>query len=293
MSTRRLRPARYSGFGWKLSNYLRQPSIFSSSWSGFSSVNMSSLSFVASCGGKEVPVTTEQSVSDALANQSSKLTSFRPFSKWLSKMGTSTQFQLQSIHVQSVDVFSSGSIGFVKMTTKVVKRTGQGAKPVPGIVLLRGGSVAMFVVLQAEEDASEKYVVLVAQPRVPCADMALLELPAGMIDDGTFSGAAARELEEECGITVSEEELEDLTPSGGPVLTSPGILDEEMRFYRVTKKMPRQQIHDMQGRLGGLENEHINVVIVPYQQCATHPQVRDGKVFIALGLDAVKSIEAN
>lgn len=37
------------------------------------------------------------------------------------------------------------------------------------------------------------------QPRVPAGTLAMPELPAGMVDDGTFAGAAAKEIKEELG----------------------------------------------------------------------------------------------
>lgn len=73
----------------------------------------------------------------------------------------------------------------------------------PGSVFLRGPSVGMMVVLQPndlpEGSMDEKHVLLTVQPRVPAGTLGLVELPAGMVDDGTFAGSAANEIKEELG----------------------------------------------------------------------------------------------
>lgn len=58
----------------------------------------------------------------------------------------------------------------------------------------------------------------------------MLEVPAGMIDEnGNFIGVAAKELQEETGIIVKEENLNFL----GSFYSSPGGSDEEVLMYFV------------------------------------------------------------
>lgn len=45
----------------------------------------------------------------------------------------------------------------------------------------------------------EKHVLLTVQPRIPAGGLQFLELPAGMVDNGTFAGSAAKEIKEELG----------------------------------------------------------------------------------------------
>jgi ADP-sugar diphosphatase len=52
---------------------------------------------------------------------------------------------------------------------------------------------------ELEEFDEQKYVVLTVQPRIPAGSLMFQEIPAGMVDDGTFKGAAAQEMEEELG----------------------------------------------------------------------------------------------
>jgi len=53
--------------------------------------------------------------------------------------------------------------------------------------------------------------VLTVQPWVPAGSLEFVELPAGMLDDSSFTGAAAKEIQEECGIEIPADELLDLT----------------------------------------------------------------------------------
>jgi ADP-sugar diphosphatase len=152
-----------------------------------------------------------------------QLASFGPYKTWLNTLQHSLNLQqqitqhafhdkpyeLRSIEIQAVDYFGGSRIGFLKL--KAVLLNGNG-ETLPGSVFLRGGSVAMLVILREDVgDASEEWVLLTVQPRVPAGSLEFVELPAGMIDGDTFSGAAAKEIKEECGIEIKAERLVDLT----------------------------------------------------------------------------------
>ena len=90
---------------------------------------------------------------------------------------------------------------------------------VPGIVFMRGGAVAILVVLF--DETGTRRVLICKQPRVPCGQSAFPEIPAGMLDgEGKFSGVAAKELQEETGLVITEDEVcsngikPSLDPSG-------------------------------------------------------------------------------
>ena len=73
------------------------------------------------------------------------------------------------------------------------------------------------------DSETDKQVILTLQPRIPAGSLSLAELPAGMLDDsGTFAGGAAKEIEEETGLKIAENELTDLT-----ALAIPSGSDEE------------------------------------------------------------------
>lgn len=237
----------------------------------------------------------------------SKVLSFPPFTSWLNKLESSlaTQrsnpdhpfhsdpYSLQNITIQSVDFFGSGDkkVGFLKLQAEIKNN---GGESLPGAVFLRGGSVGMLVVLYPEEDgesrgAGEKWVILTVQPRVPAGVLDCVELPAGMVDNGTVKGAAAKEIEEECGIVVKEEDLVELTPmqreDGGEeengVWMSPGGCDEVIRFFLVKKTVSRGKLEEMKGRLTGLreEGEKITLRLVRWEE--VWRSTRDAKVLCA------------
>lgn len=96
-------------------------------------------------------------------------------------------------------------------------------------------------------------VVLVEQPRVPLGRRCI-ELPAGLVGDGTAGEApaasAARELEEETGYRADR--WEDL----GEFASSPGMVGETFRLFRATG-LTRI------GPGGGVDGEDIVVHVVP------------------------------
>jgi ADP-sugar diphosphatase len=54
-----------------------------------------------------------------------------------------------------------------------------------------------------ERNDDDKWVILTVQPRVPAGGLQFVELPAGMVDGGTFGGSAAKEIREELGLSSS------------------------------------------------------------------------------------------
>lgn len=126
-------------------------------------------------------------------------------------------FSLQKIEIQSVDWFPTkkGSIlGFVKLRAYIRSKKLVNGKPkeLPGIAFLRGGSVAMLMILRPQDSRDERWVVMTEQPRVPAGSLSFVEIPAGMLDkSNNFSGKAAEEILEETGFKLPKSELIDLT----------------------------------------------------------------------------------
>ena len=126
----------------------------------------------------------------------------KPLLDWAA--GLDTDLIISRIEVDDADYFGA-RVGFLKIEAFT---TFHGVR-VPGICFMRGGAVSILVLLKCE---GETWVVCTRQPRVPVGCAALLELPAGMLDDsGAFAGVAAKELKEETGICLREEDLVDLT----------------------------------------------------------------------------------
>lgn len=145
-----------------------------------------------------------------------------------------------------------------------------------------------------------------------------------MLDDsGTFSGAAAKEIEEETGLSIPQDELVDMTalalslrqeaaalPSSSPspsparesegdrgndedsgeklqeaMYPSPGGSDEFIPLFLCKKRMKRRDIDSLKGRLTGLRQhgEKITLKIVPLRDLWKEG-ARDGKTLAAWAL---------
>ena len=144
----------------------------------------------------------------------------------------------------------------------------------------------MMLILQPEDvpanTEDEKHVILTLQPRIPAGSLSLAELPAGMLDDsGTFSGGAAKEIEEETGLKIPAEDLINMTELALPksssddeeqlqqgVYPSAGGCDEFVPLFLWQKRIPREQMKEWQGKLTGLRDhgEKITLMLCPLEK---------------------------
>jgi ADP-sugar diphosphatase len=87
-----------------------------------------------------------------------------------------------------------------------------------------------------------------------------------MVDDGTFSGAAAQEIKEELGLEIPESELTNLTELAIPksekeghltraIFPSAGGCDEYVPLFLHVRRVPREQLKEWTGKLTGLRDE--------------------------------------
>jgi ADP-sugar diphosphatase len=150
-----------------------------------------------------------------------ELLKFRPFNVWLAALKSSfhgqkeeghpfheAPYTLRSIDIQSVDRFGARGIGFVKIRAEIKNRNNES---LPGVAFLRGGSVAILMILRPSDSKNERWVIMTEQPRIPAGSLTFMEIPAGMIDTQSFAGVAAEEIEEETGLVIPKTELLDLT----------------------------------------------------------------------------------
>lgn len=210
-------------------------------------------------GDTAVPVTGEAGLDLAAA------IACVPFKDWAKSMGEEAGIHktcVTKVHIQSVDMFGP-KVGFVKFKADV----SFDGKFVPGIVFMRGGAVAILVVLKHEDTL---YTVLVRQPRVAVGKMSLPEIPAGMLDgDGNFGGVAAKELKEETGIKINEKDLIDMTSLAFKdaypgMYPSCGATDEFNRLFLYRANVTADELKSMQGKMTGVaaEGEVIKLEII-------------------------------
>ncbi|KAF2653118.1 hypothetical protein K491DRAFT_680809 [Lophiostoma macrostomum CBS 122681] len=267
-------------------------------------------------------------------------------------------FTLNGIEIQSVNLFGP-KIGFVKLEANIT-RTDDGSK-LPGIAFLRGGSVAILMILyhskeeetkaheaakalektkaleQTKADSETKnqgiarlnkeitclnesvepQVVFVVQPRVAIGSLAFQEIPAGMLDvNHTFAGQAAKEINEEVGITSNKDDLKDMTALAAKKSSnrwwskattvsknledeelqadetlqaanypSVGGCDEAITLYLYQTRVSKEDMESLKSKATGVpaEVEHITTKLVPLKNVWTEG-ARDGKTLAALAL---------
>jgi len=188
-----------------------------------------------------------------------------PFMEWLASISKEKRIEISSLHVQSLDMFGP-KVGFIKFKAEP-KIDG---KPIPGIVFMRGGSVAVLVILKNGE---QEFALVVKQPRVSVCLSDLVEIPAGMLDgSGNFAGVAAKELKEETGIEIKQSDLVDMTEivygdNYPGMYPSCGGSDEFNRLYLFQKDVTDEQLKDLDGKLTGVaeEGEMIKLKILPFK----------------------------
>lgn len=170
-----------------------------------------------------------------------QLLNFPAFNTWITTLKSSLARQmeaehpfhndpytLRSITIQSVDYFGPTRIGFIKLSAVV--RNGKNEK-LPGIVFLRGGSVAILMILRPNDSKTERWVIMAEQPRIPVGSLTFMEIPAGMLDnEGTFVGAAAKQIAAETGLEIKTHDLINLTERA---LKMAGALDDIRKYSRV------------------------------------------------------------
>lgn len=210
-------------------------------------------------------------------------------------------FKLRFINVQSVDWFGSGEgkrLGFIKFQAEITNDNGES---LPGAVFMRGGALAMLLILQPDDvpanEDRDKHVLMTIQPRIAAGSLSFAEIPAGMLDDaGTFSGGAAKEIEEETGLKVKADDLIDMTALAlaeekddeqlqKGTYSTPGGCDEFIPIFLYQKRIARSELQEFQGKLTGLrgEGEKITLKVVKLENL-WREGARDGKSLAALAL---------
>lgn len=228
--------------------------------------------------GVDVPVTAscQCRLQDVLQNPN--------FTNWVNSIDEG--LLVKSIDIQNVDYFGNGRIGFIKFKSLVYKASNPEGRHVPGIVFMRGPSVAILIVLKCN---GKKYTILTRQPRVPIANSCFTEIPAGVFDGDAFGGVAAKELKEEVGLTINASDLVDMTkevygdryPGMYP---SPGGCDEYIKLFLYEKEVSEAELNSFQDKATGLmeEGEYICLKVIELDDLVR--ETSDAKALCALAL---------
>ena len=114
----------------------------------------------------------------------------------------------------------------------------------------------------------------------PSESPGLWEIPAGLVDPGEAPrAAAARELAEELGITVSESALEELGPWTYPC---PGFIGERQIFFHVPVDPNDRQTPTEDGSPLEREAEIVSLPLRDAIELARQGKLRDAKTELAL-----------
>jgi ADP-sugar diphosphatase len=212
------------------------------------------------------------------------------FNEWV--QSTCRNYTVNAIVIQSLDWFGPArGMGFIKLKADVEDEE---QIKIPAIVFMRGGSVAILILVECDD--GKIYTVLTHQARIPVGKYTY-EIPAGMLDnDGNFGGKAAEEVKEETGIQINVKDLLNLNEivygSDNRIYPSCGGCDEYMKIflYKTNMTVAEKDKLDNKNRGNGDEGEKIKVKFIPFHELTR--SAPDMKALSALALyNAI--IEAN
>lgn len=193
-----------------------------------------------------VPVTAEPNIDiqAVIGNQN--------FEKWYT--GLDENLLVKDIHIQSVDRFGNGKIGFIKFKSTIYRKDIPNSRSIPGIIFMRGPSVAILIVLKCNNQC---YTILTRQARTAIGSSNFPEIPAGTFDGDHFKGVASNELKEEVGLSIEEKDLVDLTKTAYKdnfkgMYPSPGACDEFIKLYLYEKEISEEELKQYEGKATGV-----------------------------------------
>jgi ADP-sugar diphosphatase len=250
-----------------------------------------------------IPVTVDEGIDI----DETRLMGFPAFKNWLESLRKNLALQgspdhtyekdpwrLTGVIIHNVTIFPNGKIGFMTIEALLKNKKNQ----LDRVIFLRGGSVAVLMILRPKDSRNERYVILTEQPRIGACSTAFLEIPAGMLDDksGDVTGKAMEEIYEETSLRVRGEELIDLTAmalentetkeSLQPAMyPSPANLDEYIPLLLWEKDLDRKEIEDLKGKLTGerAQDELITLRVRDYE-VLWKEGARDAKTLAAWAL---------
>lgn len=240
-----------------------------------------------------------------------KVLGFTAFQDWIKTLQNSLRRQnytthtfaddpyyLRWIRIQAFDEFDIKGVKrvlFIKLFAQVTTESGR--EFLPGVVFLRGGSVAILMIVRPTDAPLERYVIMTEQARIAAGSLSFMEIPAGMLDDErNIKSAALREIQEEVGFDLKADELIDMTKLAvrghnvsediqSAMYPSPGGCDEFISIFLWEKELDRLDIENLKDRLMGdrAAAERITVRLLEYEKLVA-VGARDGKTLAAWSL---------
>jgi ADP-sugar diphosphatase len=207
------------------------------------------------------------------------------FKKWVESLDPI--FIVVSIEIQSVDTVKRNGkekVLFLKLKAEITDETG---RVYPGIIFLRGDSVAILAILETPE---QKYVVVIESHLPSIGKRSSLQLPAGMMDDEVDALQVAwREMEEETGLDPALGLMTRL----GHIYPSPGACDEAIHLFLFEAKMSEAEVLSLQDTTTGLaeEGEQLIVKLVKLEELC--PKTQDPKAHSAHMLYCALKMKGN
>lgn len=186
------------------------------------------------------------------------------FKNWVDKIDKNI-IRINEFIVSDCDFFGPvkpDKLGFVK--GRGIGIEVKNGKPIASnIVFIRGGSVAVLIVVTILETRQKK-VILCKQLRFP-SGCELIEACAGMLDDqvedAKVEGVAFKELREETGFDVRACDLIKL----GKIIPSGGGCDEEISLYAWEGNITQVEYYKKLSSVFGEGNESIQLKSYPFE----------------------------
>ena len=257
-------------------------------------VRIDTLQYEITLHGRNIRVVCDEAFTTT-EDKLSKIFSMKGFVDWCNSIDKAffdeSNYQFTKIIVQSIDLFGP-RVGFLKLCTDLKRKDPRkGWVIVPSIMLIRGGAVAILVVLHSEE-TGQLFCPITIQTRFPAGKQSFKEIFAGMLDDsGNLLSVAGKELKEEAGISTGEGELIDMIGAAGlkyegipGLYPSVGGCDEYLGYFLHRTVMPLAKIKELDGKMTGVleEGEEIKLKLVEMKDLAK--ECPDMKTFTALYL---------
>ena len=206
----------------------------------------------------------------------------KSFQDWLIPYEDSSQYLLEEVVLTDLDIFGN-RVGFSKFEAKIFDRINK--IYLPGIVLLRGDSVAILVIIRCSDNLDVSPKVLLTKQFRTSQSTVVYETIAGMMDSSQkIKGKALDELKGESGIELESKQLINLTEWAGinqGMMMSPGLQDERIHILFTELNMTESEIDNLEDSQHGVldEGEVIRLMTVNIDDAY---QIGDAKLLSAL-----------